>query len=430
MASRNYTPEAANGNRAGGAASRLAPAQGPNTLGHPAHPSMGGAPFFLPTRDSPDNAPLKAQPRTPAVSARGVVCPPDRPDAVGVAVGDAWPRTLDNYSTTEPKPCLTLQPPAVAGAGDARERLRKRARAKGLSQAVAERLVGLGDSTPLRHSYMATLACAGTLRQDGATLAGKYCGNRWCLVCNRIREAKLCLAYGPELKSWGDAWFLTLTLPNVKGAALHAEVRRILKDLKAVCRAVRRTDGFAFRAVRKIEITWSLSRGDYHPHLHLVIDSRAAGDAMLGRWLAMHPNASPTAQDIRPATDLVELFKYTTKLCTKIDGKQTTPPARVLDTIFKALRGLRSVQPMGFKVAPAVEVVSDADGTLELDASTPAPLAMAQPTEWEWLGGAVQDWVNLETGEVLADHTPTPAHQRLLANIANVPDDAYALDGG
>jgi hypothetical protein len=73
--------------------------------------------------------------------------------------------------------------------------------------------------------------------------------------------------------------------------------------------------------------------------------------------------------------------------------------------------------------------MTDADGTLALDASTPAPALATERTDWEWLGGAVQDWVNLSTGEVLADHTPTPAHLRLLANVrdsATRPGD----DGG
>lgn len=430
MASRNYTPEAANGNRAGVRADRPATEQEPNRADYRAHPSIGLAPFLAPKRDSPAQRLVKPPSRGLAGSGLGVAAAPDRPNAVGVAVGHAGPRALDTTAQPDQTPPPPPALPAVGGR-DSRDALRRRARAKGLTQALADGLAGLGDRTPLRHSYLATLACAGTLTQDGGAVAGKYCGNRWCVVCSRIRTAKLQVSYNPVLATWGDAWFVTLTLPNVTGQALHGEVRRLLKALTAVKRAVKRTDALPFKAVRKLEVTYSPRRRDYHPHLHLVIAGEAVARAVVARWLAMHPDASPDAQDVRPATGTAELFKYVTKLCVKLDGKHTTPPPLVLDTIFKALRGLRSVQAMGFKVAANADAVTDDDGTLTLDASTPAPVAVDGPTQWEWLGGSVQDWVNLQTGEVLADHTPSSAHLRLLANVrAAAAMGSPADDGG
>ena len=429
MASKYYTPELAACNRP----EVRTPENTPNLADSGAHPSIGLAPFFLPTGDSPANRLLRPPLRDSAASGLGLALAPDRPDNPAVAVvgapevlgrsqrpegGGARPRSLD---TTE-QPSQSPDQPAV---WDAQDSLRKRARAKGLSQALAEGLAGLGSLTPLRHSYLSTLACAGTLRQEGGVVRGKYCGHRWCVVCNRIRTAKLQQGYGPELSKWAHPQFVTLTLPSVKGSALHGEVRRLFKALTAVKRGMRRTDGISFRAVRKLEVTTNLHRWDYHPHLHLVVDSAVAAHAMVRRWLELNPDASPKAQDVRPATNPAELFKYVTKLCAKVEGKQTTPPPAVLDTIFKALKGLRTIQAMGFKVAAVAESVLDADGTLELDASTPAPLAKLEPTDWEWLGGSVQDWVNLQTGEVLADHTPTAAHLELLANVRE--SVAYAV---
>lgn len=419
-------------NRSGATAERLSaeptPNQGDNRSVR-AHPAKVGAPFFVGESDSPDTQQVKGWGHGPADRGWAGNGTPDRPsersERDAVAVGDAGPRSLDTTAQLSQSPA---QPPAQPAVGGARDTLRKRAKAKGLSQALAEGLAGLGELTPLRHSYLATLACAGTLRQEGGVVAGKYCGNRWCVVCNRIRTAKLWRTYAPELAGWADAHFVTLTLPNVKGSALHGEVRRLLKALTAVKRGVRRTDGLTFKAVRKLEVTFNVHRWDYHPHLHLVVDGSAAAHALVRRWLEMNPDASPKAQDVRPATNPAELFKYVTKLCTKIEGKQTTPPPAVLDTIFKALRGLRAIQAMGFKVSADAEAMTDADGTLELDASTPAPAVATERTEWEWLGGAVQDWVNLSTGEVLADHTPTPAHLRLLANVRD--SAGYPNDGG
>jgi len=434
MASRKLTGHRPISNAHGATAERPStestPNHGANWQSLGAYPAKVGAPFFVGESDSPANGQVKGPGHGPAARGGAVNGKPDRPNAVAVLVGGARPRTLDTTAQLSQSPAQDPAEPAGEGGGlGARDTLRKRARAKGLSQALSEGLAGLGELTPLRHSYLATLACAATLRQEGGVVAGKYCGNRWCVVCNRIRTAKLWRTYAPELAGWADAQFVTLTLPNVKGSALHGEVRRLLKALTAVKRGVRRTDGLTFRAVRKLEVTFNVHRWDYHPHLHLVVDGSAAADALVRRWLAMNTDASPKAQDVRPATNPAELFKYVTKLCTKIEGKHTTPPPLVLDTIFKALRGLRAIQAMGFKVSADAEAMTDADGTLALDASTPAPALATERTDWEWLGGAVQDWVNLSTGEVLADHTPTPAHLRLLANVrdsATRPGD----DGG
>jgi len=244
-------------------------------------------------------------------------------------------------------------------------------------------------------------------------------------VCNRIRTAKLWASYGPTLAGWADPHFVTLTLPNVSPKALHGAVREMIHAVGLIKRGMRRTDGLRFKAVRKLEVTYNRERGDFHPHFHLVTDDRRAAEAAVRRWLGVFPEASPAAQDIRPAHNPAELFKYVTKLVTKgLDGTRSTPPLWALDTIFKALKGLRTIQPMGFKVTPDAERLGADDGAVTLDASTPAPNATTEPTDWEWLAGRVQDWVNLDTGEVLSGHNPTPAHLRLLASItAAAPDD-------
>jgi len=178
---------------------------------------------------------------------------------------------------------------------------------------------------------------------------------------------------------------------------------------------VRRTDGLVYRGVRKLEVTHNRAERTYHPHLHLLLNSRAAGDAMVRRWLLANPTASPDAQDCRPADSPLELFKYVTKLLVKgLDGLQTTPPAYALDTIFKALKGLRTVQPMGFKLSAAVVVA--ADETLQLDAATQSPISRPEPVKVEWVSW-LYDWVDKGTGEILSDYSPKLAHLEMLARI-------------
>ena len=270
--------------------------------------------------------------------------------------------------------------------------------------------------SPLRFSYASTMRCASTLIQEGGEVCGKYCRQRWCLVCNRIRTAKLIGAYLPEMATWPDPYFVTLTIPNVEGPQLHNTVRAMLRAMPKLARAIRRTDGLPVRAVRKLEVTWSPRHRNYHPHLHLIVDGRAVADALVRRWLAINSAANPGAQDVRPCTGpaaMKELFKYFTKLLAKgLDGERTAPPPRMLDTMFKAVRGLRTFQPMGFITAK----LDDADDApLTLDASTASP-TWRERVEWEW-SGELADWVDYSTGALLSGYEPPSTMRALVDRI-------------
>lgn len=352
----------------------------------------------------------KAGDPVPAETAPYLDGAPDRPNAVVVAgAGGMASAVLD--TTAQP-----LQRPQQ----DAATTLRKRARAKAKTEAVVEGLAGLGKETPLRFGYASTLRCANVLRQADGKVTGKYCNNRWCTVCNRIRTAKLRTAYAPALASWADAQFVTLTIPNVQGEQLHGVVREVLKSVKWATDNIRRTDRLSWKAVRKLEVTYSTKLRNYHPHLHLLVAGKAQADALVRRWLDTHPDANPAAQKIIPCTGpnaMAELTKYLTKSAVKgADGKETAPPARVLDTIYKAVRKLRTIQPMGFTVAAAADVVQDDDATIELDASTAAPAARTELVEWEWIT-SLTDWIDLTTGEVLSGYEPTPEDASTLRRI-------------
>lgn len=278
----------------------------------------------------------------------------------------------------------------------------------------------MGKETPLRFGYASTLRCANLLRQTDGKVTGKYCGNRWCTVCNRIRTAKLRTAYAPELAGWADAQFVTLTIPNVQGQHLHSAVREMLAKVRLIADNIRRTDKLSWRAIRKLEVTYSLRHRNYHPHLHLLVAGKAQADALVCRWLATFPDANPAAQKVVPCAGpnaMAELFKYLTKQTVKdADGKTTAPPARALDAIYRAVRKLRTIQPMGFTVAANAGAVQDEDAAIELDASTPAPAARTELVEWEWLP-TLTDWVDLTTGEVLSGYDPTPEEASTLHRI-------------
>lgn len=317
---------------------------------------------------------------------------------------------------TTAQPC---QSPAVT--------LQKRARSKLLTTTLASGLERL--QSPLNHAYRNTLQCGAVLHQEMGRVQGKYCGNRWCLVCNRIRTAKLLQVYRPVMREWKDKHFVTLTPPNVPADKLHGTVREMLAVMPKIARALRRTDGIELRAIRKLETTYNARRNDYHPHLHLIVDSQQAAEAIVRRWLERFPDASAKGQDIRKCDDqsTVELFKYFTKLTVRgIDNKHTAPPPRALDTIFKSVKGLRTFQAMGF-TAPKAAVVAE-DEAILLDAGTESPSPRTgDVVDWEWVN-ALTDWVDFETGEVLSGYQPSPVMQELVARIER--DWATVLPSG
>jgi hypothetical protein len=275
----------------------------------------------------------------------------------------------------------------------------------------------LGERTPLRFAYASTARCAAELVQDGVRVQGKYCRQRWCLVCNRIRTAKLIAAYLPEMATWPDPHFVTLTIPNVQGPQLHATIRKMIETVPRLARAIRRTDGLELRAVRKLETTYSIRRGDYHPHVHLIVNSGPVADALVRRWLKAFPAADAKAQDVRRCAGpkaMRELFKYFTKLVVKgLDGERTAPPPLALDTMFKAVKGLRTFQPMGFVSRVTVDAT---DEMLELDAGTvsPIPPDSRGRIRWQWIG---DDWMDYGSGELLSGFTPSDSIRGLVKRI-------------
>jgi hypothetical protein len=290
---------------------------------------------------------------------------------------------------------------------------------------------------PLEKSYRNTIYCAHRLVQEGDQLradvaggAGGYCGNRWCLVCSRVRIARAITRYAPAIEGW-RGYMVTLTIPNVGAAELPGAIEGMHRAFTAAKRAIKRTDRITFRALRKLECTHNQVRGDFHPHFHVIVDGEAGARALVRRWLEAYPEAVAAAQDVRPcgAGSAKELFKYFTKLVTKVQTKggavisRVTPP-EALDVIFRAMRGRRVWQPVGFKAPPA----TDEDAPIGTDGDTEAPEYRAR-TVWTWEQGAT-DWVDRGTGECLTGYKPAEGFRRFVDGISSPPPPPPGAGGG
>jgi hypothetical protein len=300
-------------------------------------------------------------------------------------------------------------------AGNPQNLLKKRARAKYLSAPLACSLARL--ETPLQKSYWNTYHCASTITQEGGKQTSKYCGNRWCMVCNRIRTARAINAYVPVVETWGESFFVTLTLRTVTAEELPERIESMLKVVKGIGRSIRETHKLPFQAIRKLEVT-SRPGGLYHPHLHLVVEGREQAELLRSLWLKRYPMlATAEAQDVAPCNEgtLVELFKYFTKLTTKtVDGKRIIPVVE-LDTIFRAMRGRRVWQPMGFRLPKEIEEAIETEA-IEVDASD-AVKRIEETVDWQW-SQQVADWVDRETGECLSEYEPGGGFRSFVESVA------------
>jgi hypothetical protein len=287
--------------------------------------------------------------------------------------------------------------------------LLNRAKNKYLTFELAKELYDYSKQTGgmLMESYQNSLSCSTLLLQAGNEITTKYCKQRWCMVCNRIRTGNLINGYEEPLKKLENKYFVTLTVPNVKANDLQKTIVYMLAELKRIQETFKKRKT-PINGIRKLECTYNNTRGDFHPHLHLIVSGQEVANEILSEWLKRFPEASHLAQHATPATDgsVKELFKYFTKLITKVDGKvQVSIPA--LDTIFTAMKTRRVFQPLGKikKVSEEIEEIQSQEYEIE---------EQHEIHQWEQES---YDWVNIATGECMTAFCPGYALLKIIDAI-------------
>jgi hypothetical protein len=289
--------------------------------------------------------------------------------------------------------------------------LAKRARAKLITNTLVLRLVDVKDS-PLNKAYWNTFHCSTTLEQRGKTIKTKYCKNRWCMVCNRIRTATLMKGYEPALKALQEPQFVTLTFPNVEGTCLRQEIEGMYSNFKKLNDRLKKR-GVKLKGIRKLECTHNPRTGQFNPHYHFLIEGREQARALVQEWLKEYPNANLEAQYVEPANEnsMMELMKYFTKILptkgSRVDGKVHINP-RALDTMFQAMQGLRVFQPLGIK-----KQVSEEIQQLE---KKEYDVIEKEYSIWIWDQGCA-DWLDFITFDSLSKYEPEPITMQFIAII-------------
>ena len=277
--------------------------------------------------------------------------------------------------------------------------LQKRAVSKYFTNEILYPLIDLKNTR--QQSYWNTYHCVKTLHQtpDGKCIA-KYCKNRWCIVCNRIRTGILINSYLPVIQKWAEPRFVTLTLPTVDFENLPERITKLGKDFSVLSRRIQRQFGSG-EMMRKFEITWNYKTKQYHPHYHVLQDGVRNSEALVEGWLHDHPEANVLAQDNRKAdkNTVIEMFKYMTKMWKRIDNEDTLKEVRVLpyppeimDNIFSVMHRKRTIQTYGGLKKHSEDFNPDI-----------ATVFLSEEREgitfWDW-EQELRTWVDYTTGEL------------------------------
>lgn len=269
----------------------------------------------------------------------------------------------------------------------------KRARSKAFNQSFILDLVDL--NSPLKDAYWDTFYCSGVALQDENKITSKYCKQRWCLVCNRIRTANMINGYSKPLAELKEPQFVTLTIPNVKAKYLKSTIEDMNNSLKAIRKNLKKTYNINLKGLRKYECTYNAKEDTFHPHYHLIIEGKEQSEKLKELWLKKNPTAKPWCQTIEPTREGTEkeLFKYMTKVITK--DNDYNPKA--LDIMFRAFKGKRTIQPIGIKKYVSEEIEEIQSQEIEFKAP------QKEIFVWE---NKYFDWVSAQ-GELLSEYKPT-----------------------
>lgn len=239
--------------------------------------------------------------------------------------------------------------------------LKKRALSKHVTMSFLGQLIDL--KTDREKSYWHTFYCTQVLLQEpNGRIKTTFCKHRWCVVCNRIRTAKLIRQYKAPMDEMKSQVFVTLTTDKTNDCITESQLSETITDYTKtfanIWRRLKRKYGTTI-GIRKTEVTYIASdqvlniKEHYHPHFHVVMpNDKGQAEFLVAAWLKAYPKANRHAQNIRPtnANTGVELFKYFAKLFDKAEASEGVVmpyPANRMDTIFAVMRDRRVVQTYG-----------------------------------------------------------------------------------
>lgn len=223
---------------------------------------------------------------------------------------------------------------------------------------LAKRLEVLGY-----RSFERVYRCAEVLkfleREDGTRklYQAYFCKNKLCALCNWRRSMKY--SYQAELvvneairrEPKGRFLFLTLTIKNVKGEELNQALSKMTEGFRRLM-LYKKVDKNMIGYLRATEVTYSKSRDDYHPHLHVL--------------LMVRPAYFQSKNDYIKQTDWVDLWQKAMKLDYEpgVDIRTVKPKAENAESLQEK-DGLKKaiLETAKYPVKP-FDITKDKDGNV------------------------------------------------------------------
>jgi len=315
-------------------------------------------------------------------------------------------KEFDNWSKYNPK--------------KTKYQLKQKIRNKIIGYEIDLNLAISNPNSPLFKSYINSINfCQSIYSQDGYKLTSKYCNNRHCYSCNRIRTGKLINNYMPFIK-WmkEDMYFITLT----QGATVNKEDLKEtiikMKNTFIQIKDVLRKRGQKLVGLRKLECTYRSETDKFHPHFHLIIKDENHAKDFFDLWIEYNPGANIAGQDIIKAdlNTAKEMFKYFTKFWSKsLNG---TNESKIIDyvaqdKIYCAIQGMRIFQPFGLKQFKS-ETLQEVNESEEVETNVNSLYNLEAREENFYFNPDTLNYMCADTGEELISVKLNKRDQKLM----------------
>lgn len=151
-----------------------------------------------------------------------------------------------------------------------------------------------------------------------------YCKDKFCLNCKKWRQASRMKKFIPELKKYdNDLYFITFTVPNVRGDKVKETIDKILKGHSKLIKYMENkkkskifdTEIFHFiGGIRVLEISINRERKDkYHIHLHcayILKDYKPSKAYIINKFSIDHKNKRDVRLWTKEEADIQKFWFY------------------------------------------------------------------------------------------------------------------------
>lgn len=278
----------------------------------------------------------------------------------------------------------------------------------------------LEDLTKHVRTFWNMYWCMDKIKVNEGKVTTQLCKNRFCFYCNSIRQAENINKYVQYFKTFEDMHFVTLTIPNVYKFDLNPTLDSMYKEITKIKdwfnKSYKRGNlNEKLIGVRKLECTFNYEYGNFHPHFHLIINSKELGELLVQRWLLSFPTATYYAQDVRTAdiNSVKELFKYFTKITSKINSTTTTSKHIFLDANlvqFHCMKGRRTIERINISAKDLNKFKGELPEQSNIELFIEGSVGYSANDTFKWISDNktnTHDWKSFKTNEFLTGYKRT-----------------------